>query len=418
VTYGKPWQYVNKAVLSSVTEGVQVKVLCNLLAKKYDNPEFRYENLSKVFTSRKLHLEKFLCLANRFPKLRNSDIMRFSELNDKDHRLIDMLRNIKREWDPDTEVLDYLTKFSKIQDWPDVKSCIETDYAMAYVYKVISESGFKLKSSYLGLQVVQFMSNLCFTRVSDEDYIDHKMVAKFFRNFIKANGGDKNAEKYAVSIIREANKSHRDEEALLEVISMFLRILDSSYKDELLNPLLYYDAKIADLNKNLSPLYRRARFENKKINYTRNEMDLFCNVFEGYDFRPAKDTNELVRAGQISGWDIGSLMFSALAKNDLIVIGYQVHTRVPSFYIQFGSLDDKGTRRYVKRIRSSMNRKPMNDEALAIKEWVESDDTISEYVRGNIEYSHIAEGNYIGAVTSGGRDTHVLELNKDGEVIS
>jgi hypothetical protein len=111
-------------------------------------------------------------------------------------------------------------------------------------------------------------------------------------------------------------------------------------------------------------------------------------------------------------------MFSALAKNDLIVIGYQVHTRVPSFYIQFGSLDDKGTRRYVKRIRSSMNRKPMNDEALAIKEWVESDDTISEYVRGNIEYSHIAEGNYIGAVTSGGRDTHVLELNKDGEVIS
>lgn len=130
-------------------------------------------------------------------------------------------------------------------------------------------------------------------------------------------------------------------------------------KEKLKDYEVDYSRSISDLHDIFSKDYNKLKHENKKIpgNKAINKMfkDAVCNDIT---YRPAKDTNELIRIGSFMDICVGGYGERAVRKDCIIVAGYDSNDK-PVTCIE---LDNRNGKFYLCQVKKRKNRTPKQYE--------------------------------------------------------
>lgn len=351
-----------------------------------------------------------LALKNRMPSMPFNLLYRIisesSQNNGKEYRRDDkvFLKNIDRSLSQE-DVMRKIMEYSKCKDYSWAQNDIKYNILNAVTLHIIRRAGFTCEENIAAIYELM-------KKDSNGYNVFSLIKSDLFRHLIKHMGNDKRAEEIALNAFKEyMTNIFFAKPKWNKANNMYVRINHSSKKNELNNPLLYSSGDIETISKNLKSLYDEIHFENFKLSYTERDFALLCNVCGNYDFKLVKDTNELVRAGQELKIDVSNdfehfININKIHRNK-VVIGYNLITRKPSFYIVF-------VKRMMITARAKYDLPIVGDAATAFIEWA-SELKLSGFEIHCQDYLNASEDeSTIASLPK--RDYHTLEIGNDGKV--
>jgi hypothetical protein len=160
-----------------------------------------------------------------------------------------------------------------------------------------------------------------------------------------------------------------------------------------------WSSSLKEIHDDLSLIIDKIKYANAEIKYTNREKHLE-NSIDGYTFKLAVDTNELVAIGQEMKICVGSYREQAISKQSLII-----SIRDDSKYVGCIELDNSFGLRQIKGNRNSYLIGEVGNAAI---KWVKTSG-VKDYNR-NVDFTHIGQQSLQKI------DFHTLELDENGNV--
>lgn len=407
ITYSNSDYYDSCELLKKVFENQMIVNTISEVFEKFRSNTQGFEDIASEMKdysySERINL---LARKNRYPYIPTSNLYKSLHVNDTTSEEKRFLKKMPKDVSYE-EGLNYAMKYAKSDGAVWELSEIESSLLNTVFIKTIRDIGFTdnglIKSLYDKIQT------------SKEKMINYnEMVAKIFssqfiKDIIKNCDAAFNGESIAAAICDDAISNLGENCKYTEFI--YQRILGSSLKNELKNPLLYSGGTVKSVETELTKLYEKIKYENQEFRYSYDDTTKFCNVIGDYDFRLVRNVHELIRVGQELKVGIGDYFESVLmdTKHTKFIIAYNINTKQPVFYIK---LLDK----CMAEAKGSLNQLIYNREAEALREWVDDlgDSIYTAYCR---DYRHIKLNNFYEVSPSKKYDSHHLEITDSGKVI-
>lgn len=293
------------------------------------------------------------------------------------------------------EILKQIIKNTGLPSTKKVRKLIINDVSQTRDLLEIKHMGFKdinIIYRFLDLEKSHrdIISNMFFEGYSLKD------VQIFSKDMIKKKGEPKTFNTFF------GNSNTAD--FIIDAARMYVKFKNS---DMVLKE--YFNDDIKKIHDRMSKDIDKIRFSNVEISYKKSE-EIYNMMVDGFEFRLAKDTNELVKIGQELKICVGGYRDVAIEKSSIIV-------SVVKDDKYHGCIEVSPNGKYLKQAKAVYNNVFQEHKAQALQQWVE---TLGINADDCCDYRHIKEGNISfdeNIYLSRTYDYHNLELDAEGNVI-
>lgn len=232
-----------------------------------------------------------------------------------------------------------------------------------------------------------------------QDPLDRADIKVFVKDMIARKGESKTFDSIFAIEGRESCARY-----LLDTARMYIKFKDA---DMLIKE--YYRDNLYKIHQRMVKDYTKIRYANAEIKYSKAAESLNMTFDDGFEFVLAKDTNELVKIGQVMGICVGGYRDSALRGGCIIVAMKQNGKYV-------GCIELSHDMRILRQAKALYNNLLQERKAEVLKEWVE---TLNLNTDGCLDYQHIKNGDIKydeNTIYDKNYDYHHYELDDEGNV--
>lgn len=351
----------------------------------------------------------WLCIYNRLPALNGKQIMDISpdEIDDGYNCFIpnQYMSKLFKGCAPissSNEILNQMLKNIKLPNNKTTRKLLTTNISTAIDLVCFSRLGFKdinIIYRFLSLDDSVREEILIILNYEKEGFMkkDVSKTKKFVKDMIKHKGESKT---FNTLFADKSNIRYIEDSAMMY----------AKFKESNLVTKEFFTDNILKIHDRMSKDFSKIRYANVEIPYP-EKAKIYNKIVKGFEFRLAKDTNELIKIGQDLKICVGGYRDIALSGRSLII-----SVSHDSEYC--GCVELSQSEKELIQAKSVYNNVFQERKAEALKEWVETFDIDTGYCN---DYTHISEGEISydkDAYTSRTYDYHNLELDDQGNVIT